>query len=62
MKKTKIADTEYSTFFSATMLLSLAYLSEELVGSNPQANFVVAIKETDRVALIAAEWYRQVYV
>eukprot|EP00171_Calliarthron_tuberculosum_P022398 IDg22398t1 len=41
---------------------SLTYLAEHLVDSKPHTNLSWAITVTERVALIAVEWYRQVYI
>eukprot|EP00171_Calliarthron_tuberculosum_P007745 IDg7745t1 len=44
------------------MLPSLTFLAEHLVNNKLHTNFSWAITVTERVALIAVEWYRQVYV
>eukprot|EP00171_Calliarthron_tuberculosum_P011044 IDg11044t1 len=41
---------------------SLTYLAEHLVDRKPHTNLSWAITVTERVSLIAVEWYRQVYV
>eukprot|EP00171_Calliarthron_tuberculosum_P006439 IDg6439t1 len=41
---------------------SLTYLAEHVIDSKSHTNLSWAINVTERVALIAVEWYRQMYV
>eukprot|EP00171_Calliarthron_tuberculosum_P007829 IDg7829t1 len=52
---------KYSSLYPS-MPPSLTYLAEHLVDNKPHTNLSWAITVTERVALIAVEWYRQVYV
>ena len=49
-----------SAFFP-DMPPSLTYLADRLVESEPHTNLAWAIVVTERVALLAVEWYRQIY-